>query len=657
MFGATYFIDYAWMVPFFPFFAFILISLFTIRNRNLSAFISITAIILSTIYASAILYNRLLNIHAPAVIREITWLSAGTVDLPIGVLVNNLSAAMLCLVSFIAFLIQIYSTSYMENEEETGFCRYFAFMSLFAASMLGLVISPNFFQIYIFWELVGLCSYLLIGFWYNRPSAAQAAKKAFIVTRFGDLGFLIGIIMLYMMTKSFSFNAIPALIESYRVNPCILWSIMPGQYLTPEFTINLVMFFIFCGAIGKSAMFPLHVWLPDAMEGPTPVSALIHAATMVAAGVYMVAQTYDIFRTAPQTLVIIAYIGGITAFMAATMAVAQNDIKRVLAYSTVSQLGTMMLALGMGALVAGTFHLMTHAFFKALLFLCAGSVIHALHTNNIWEMGNLRHSMKITGVTFLIGALAIAGIPPFSGFWSKDEIIAAVFASPHLLLKIMGCLVVFLTAFYMFRVYFVAFVSKDRYDLTPHEYPAMTIPLIILAVFSTFGGFVGTPWNNWFAAFLSPETVHESGAGFSILPAAISLLISLFAIGMAYSLYAKEPARYEELLRERYKTIYSILNNKYWIDDFWNAVVRVVIASLSRAANFIDRKIINGLLVDGSARLADEAGKYLRFEESGSVQHYAVIIVISMVIIMLAVGIIHGHFATELLIKSGAWMR
>jgi len=655
MSGATCFVDYAWMVPFFPFFAFILISLFTVRNRSLSAFISITAIILSTVYASAILYQRLLDVHEPAVIREITWLTAGTVEFPIGILVNNLSAAMLCMVSFIALIIQIYSTSYMENEEETGFCRYFAFMSLFAASMLGLVISPNFFQIYIFWELVGLCSYLLIGFWYNRPAAASAARKAFIVTRFGDTGFLIGIIMLYMMTHSFSFDAIPALIESYRINPGMIWSIIPGQYLSPDSTISLVTFLIFCGAIGKSALFPLHVWLPDAMEGPTPVSALIHAATMVAAGVYMVAQTYDIFRTSPQTLLIIAHIGGITAFMAATMALAQNDIKLVLAYSTMSHLGIMTLALGMGALAAGTFHLMTHAFFKALLFLCAGSVIFALHTNNIWEMGNLRKSMRVTGATFLIGALALAGIPPFSGFWSKDEIIAVVFASPHLLLKILACLTVFITSFYIFRVYFVAFFSKDRYDITPHEYPVMTVPLIILAIISTVGGFVATPWNNGFAAFLSTDPACEGQSVSYLLPSVIVLLISLFAIGTAYSLYAKDPAHYEELLRLRYKAIYSILTGRYWIDDFWNSIVRVVVAFLSTAASFIDSRIIDGLLVNGSAHLADEAGKYLRFEESGSVQHYAVIIIISIVIILLAVGIIHGFFATELL--YGALMR
>lgn len=657
IFEATNFIDYAWMVPFFPFFAFILISLFTIRNRSLSAFISISAILLSTLFASAILYDRLLAAQAPPVIREITWLTAGQVEFPIGILVNNLSAAMMCIVSFVAFLIQVYSTSYMENEEETGFCRYFAFMSLFAASMLGLVISPNFFQIYIFWELVGLCSYLLIGFWYRRPAAAQAAKKAFIVTRFGDIGFLIGIIMLYLMTKSFSFNAIPALIETFRANPGIMWSIVPGQYLSADTTINVVMFLIFCGAIGKSAMFPLHVWLPDAMEGPTPVSALIHAATMVAAGVYMVAQTYDIFRAAPHTLTIIAFIGGITAFMAATMAVVQNDIKRVLAYSTISHLGTMMLALGIGALVAGTFHLMTHAFFKALLFLCAGSIIHALHTNDIWEMGNLRQSMKVTNAAFLIGALAMSGIPPFSGFWSKDEIFAAIFASPHLILKILACFVNFLTAFYIFRVYFTAFLSKDRYDITPHEYPAMTIPLIILAVFSTFGGFVGTPWNNCFAAFISPEGSHGAHAAFPIFPVALSLVISLFAIATAYALYAREPERFEALLRERYKTVYSVLLNKYWIDDFWNAVVSVVMASLSRAASFIDGAIIDGIIVNGSARLADEAGKYLRYEESGSVQHYAVIIVISIVIILLAVGIMHGHFSMDLINSGGALIR
>lgn len=645
----SYFLNSAWMVPFFPFFAFILISIFTIKNKYLSAFISITAISFSTIYGAATLYFRIIDPSSPPILIEFSWISINTFEIPIGMLVNNLSSIMLFIISFIATLIQIYSISYMENEEETGFSKYYAYMSLFAASMLALVISPNFFQLYVFWELVGLCSYLLIGFWYKKKKACEAAKKAFIVTRFGDLGFLIGIIMLFLITKSFSFNIIPDILNAFITNPVVFGYLLPGIAVTPEFIVNITLFLIFCGAIGKSAMFPLHVWLPDAMEGPTPVSALIHAATMVAAGVFMVAQTLDIFMKAPQIMLLIAYIGGFTAFFAASIGVVQDDIKRVLAYSTISQLGNMMLALGLGGYVAGTFHLFTHAFFKALLFLCAGSVIHALHTNNIWEMGKLKKCLKITSFTFLVGCLSLAGIPPFSGFWSKDLIIACVSQSHHPVLIFFSLATVFLTSFYIFRVYFIAFSSTERFSHRPQEsFPEMTVPLIILAVFSTFIGFIATPFENFYANFILVGKGMKMDETFHIIPVLVSVCISLFGIGTAYILYDKEPEKYEKMLKNNFKAIYTVLNNKYWIDEFWEFIVKRIVFLFGAICSFIDEKILNSF-VKFIAMIIDESGKILRYEESGIVQQYCILMAISVAIILLAFEIIGRYYSMNLI--------
>lgn len=680
---AAYINGSAWLVPLCPFVAFLLI-LMTIRNRWLSGMISITGILLSTFASSIILWFRVANHHYNIYDRSVEWITIGKTTLYVGTYINNLSAEMMFVVSFVALLIQIYSWGYMENEEETGFSKYYAYMSLFAASMLGLVLSPNFFQMYIFWELVGLCSYLLIGFWYKKKSASEAAKKAFVVTRFGDLGFLMGIILLYTLTGTFSFQAIPAALTKLLQTTPMLTTLIPGYFVNTQVFVNVVIFLVFCGAIGKSAMFPLHVWLPDAMEGPTPVSALIHAATMVAAGVYMVAQTMDIFKHAPDTMIFIAIIGGATAFIAASMGVVQDDIKRVLAYSTISQLGYMMLALGVGGFaagvihqghvvygsqsiaeiqhhlgisedagyIAGTFHLMTHAFFKALLFLCAGSAIHALHTNNIWEMGRLSRYMGKTSFAFLCGTLALAGIFPFSGFWSKDEILATVShggVDPFWFFRLIGYIVVFLTAFYMFRVYYVAFYSKsrERFTHTPHESPTvMTAPLIILAVFAFGLGFIGTPWNNMFAEFITggrpPE--HEVNLLLMIFPFSVSAL----GWAAAYGLYGKDAEKGEEVLKS-YKTLYKILINKYYMDDFWDFILRKIVYTFGRIMSFIDEKIIDGL-VNTAGWLSDEFGHLIRREETGQVQHYAVIIIFSFVILILGLAIL-GHSMSQFIVS------
>ncbi|MDQ7826324.1 MAG: NADH-quinone oxidoreductase subunit L [Candidatus Eremiobacteraeota bacterium] len=629
------------LVGFCPFFAFVLISIFSLRNRGVSAAISIMAIALSAVLSGIILFHRLKDPFSAPFNYEIPWITINDFTVPIGLLINNLSASMMFIVSFVAMLIQIYSVSYMENEEETVFSKYFAFMSLFAASMLGLVMSPNFFQIYIFWELVGLSSYLLIGFWYSKKSAADAAKKAFVVTRFGDMGFLLGIILLYLITGSFSFDAIPGLLDKYLGNQALTGHMVAGIVLSKTAVVNWVMFLVFCGAIGKSAMFPLHVWLPDAMEGPTPVSALIHAATMVAAGVFLVAQTLPIFHKAPDTMVAIAYIGGFTAFIAATMGIVQDDIKRVLAYSTISQLGIMIMALGLGGYVAGVFHLFTHAFFKALLFLCAGSVIHAIHSNNIWEMGRLGKYMPTTAATFLIGALALAGVPPLAGFWSKDEIMGVLWQSKHYVMIVLGFGVAFCTAFYMFRVYYVAFCGRERSGHPPHESsPFMTIPLVILAFFAIFLGFIGVPGHSAFAPFIEGKAL-EGHEAFFLGPLLLSMLMAGLGILTAWLLYGKEPEKSEEMLKTRYRAIYTLLVNKYYMDDFWSFIMQRLVFGAAKVASFIDEKIVDNV-VNLAGWATDESGKMLRKEESGLVQQYAAVIVISLAIILMGAGFIEA---------------
>jgi proton-translocating NADH-quinone oxidoreductase chain L len=444
------------LIPALPLAAFVLIVALLRRPSRLAGYLSVLAVAVSFVISLLVLLEGLgasRGEAAPgwALHTVAPWLSVGDAHAELSFFVDPLGAVMLVVVTLVSTLVQLYSLGYMveHGEMDPGFSRFFAFLSLFTFSMLGLVLADNFVQLFVFWELVGLCSYLLVGFWYHKPEAAEAAKKAFLTTRFGDLGFLIGILIVFGFTGTFGFAGVERAI---------------GQGRLAGATLTVAMILLFCGAIGKSAQFPLHVWLPDAMEGPTPVSALIHAATMVAAGVFMVARLFNLFSAAPAAMEVVAWIGAITAIFAATHGLAMRDIKRVLAYSTVSQLGYMMLALGIGGLAAAVFHLTTHAFFKALLFLGSGSVIHGSGEQDMFKLGGLRGRMPVTNWTFLVGALALAGVFPFAGFWSKDEILLEALDQGRGALLAIGVVTAFLTAFYIFRAYFLTFGGEARPD-------------------------------------------------------------------------------------------------------------------------------------------------------------------------------------------------
>ncbi len=531
------------------------------------------------------------------------WINFGPVHVTFGFLIDNLTAFMLVVVTLVSSLVHLYSIGYMHGDPRYN--RYFAYLSLFSFSMLGLVLVDNLFGIYIFWELVGLSSYLLIGFWFEKDSAANASKKAFITNRVGDVGMFAGIMILFSITGTFSFNEVFAAVADGHVG---------GTLLTVA---GILLFF---GAIGKSAQFPLHVWLPDAMEGPTPVSALIHAATMVAAGVYMVGRTFVLYT--PDALLFIAYIGTITAFIAATIAIVQMDIKRVLAYSTISQLGYMMVGLGTGGYTAGLFHLTTHAFFKALLFLGSGSVIHAVHTQEMDEMGGLRKKMPITFWTFLIATLSISGVFPLSGFWSKDAILASALGfgmthPAHMPIFVVLLLSAGVTAFYMFRIVFLTFTGeprdKKKYDHA-HESPlTMTIPLVVLAVLS-----VGTIWWGWVEHMLvKPElasygshvasavehAAEEHGVAHSAHTIAMFSSVVVATLGILLSavvyFWRKISA---DAWAEKLKPIHTFLWNKYYFDELYAATIIRVTLFKSRLFAAFDLKIIDGI-VNGTGRL------------------------------------------------------
>jgi NADH-quinone oxidoreductase subunit L len=571
-----------------------------------------------------------------------SWLVLPGFSLDMGMWIDSVTAVMLIVVTLVSSLIHIYSAGYMHGDPR--YSRYYAYLSLFSFSMLGIVLTDGLFFLYIFWELVGISSYLLIGFWFEKPAAASAGKKAFITTRIGDVGMFIGIMIVYAHIGHVSY------LDFFS-------SVADGGWDNTLLTVAGV--FLFMGAVGKSAQFPLHVWLPDAMEGPTPVSALIHAATMVAAGVYMVTRLFVVFT--PDALLVIAYIGAITAFFTATIAIVQTDIKRVLAYSTLSQLGYMILALGVGGYVAGIFHLMTHAFFKALLFLGAGSVIHAVHTNEIPEMGGLRKKMPITFLTFLAATMAISGVPFLSGFYSKDAILAAALSfaleSGHMILFLAAIVAAGITAFYMFRLVFVTFTgeprNKEKYDHA-HESPlVMTIPLIILAVLS-----VCSAWGGWFEKFVekpdlasyattamiepashSPtvdvthrESLHEAGTvegagqsegggehvGAVPVPHAsqshedhdahgahttamiLSILVAGTGILLSYLTYMRKTIS-AEAMAERFSRLYRTLYNKYYIDEFYQGTFIWATLMLSKLSRLFDNYIIDGI-VNGVSR-------------------------------------------------------
>lgn len=546
-----------------------------------------------------------------------TWLAfSETLVISMGILLDPISAMMLVVISTVSLMVHIYSLGYMKGEP--GFQRFYAFLSLFTFSMLGLVLATNIFQMYIFWELVGLSSFLLIGFYYQKPSAVAAAKKAFIVTRFADFGFLIGILIISYYTGTFDFG----ILTNPETSPI---ASITGISFMGISVVSWAMFLIFIGGAGKSAMMPFHIWLPDAMEGPTPVSALIHAATMVVAGVYLVARlfvVYHLFAVDVQTL--IAWIGGITSLVAAIIAITQIDIKRVLAFSTLSQIGYMMMSLGVSGYggeegvgyMASMFHLFTHAMFKALLFLGAGSVIHAVHSNNMTDMGGLRKFMPITRITFLIACLTIAGMPFLSGFYSKDEILAATFEH-NMPLFVIGFFVAGLTAFYMFRLYFNIFWGEDReYHHTPHESPLiMTIPLMILAFASISSGYL--PFGKFITADKLPLSLH-------INPyiAGSSVFIGLVGIALAWVLY-KHKSDLPDRLAARAGRFYTAALNKFYFDELYLFVTKKILFNLvSRPIAWFDRNVIDASM-DGLAWITNYASDRIKGIQSGQLQMYA----------------------------------
>ena len=548
---------------------------------------------------------------------EVLWLKfTETLQIKMGILLDPISVVMLVVVTTISFMVHIYSLGYMHGEK--GFQRFYSFLSLFTFSMLGLVVSTNIFEMYIFWELVGVSSFLLIGFYYQKPSAVAASKKAFIVTRFADLGFLIGILILSVVAKTFDFGLLTNPNGAVFANAASM-SFMGMSVMT------WAMILIFMGGAGKSAMFPLHIWLPDAMEGPTPVSALIHAATMVVAGVYLVARMFPVFHfQAPAAQEVVAYVGGFTSLFAAVIAITQYDIKRVLAFSTLSQLGYMMLSLGVSGYggeeglgyMASMFHLFTHAMFKALLFLGAGSIIHAVHSNYMNDMGGLRKYLPITHITFLIACLAISGVPPLSGFFSKDEILVAALEHNKLLFAV-EFIVAGLTAFYMFRLYFNVFWGKDRhYHHTPHESPlTMTIPLILLAFASIFSGFL--PFHSHVT---SDKLQFSTHIHWNV--AIPSVLIGLLGIAIAWILYKKE-SLVPERMSKKLGILYTATFNKYYFDEIYLFVTKKIIFNLiSRPVAWFDRHIVDGFMV-GIATVTEKISWKIKGMQSGQLQHYA----------------------------------
>ena len=636
-------VEWAWLIPVFPLLAFPFILFFGKRSPKEGGIVAVIAVGLALLVSILVVVDVSQgNMPAPSAAQvagegeepqhfyesSMDWagLPGGGSPLEVGILVDNLTCLMLIVVALIGWLVVVFSIGYMAHDD--GKPRYYAEISLFIGVMLGLMLSNNFLLLFIFWELVGLCSYLLIGFWYKKPEAAAAAKKAFLVTRIGDILFLVGVIVIYNYFGTLNFRLIQQQIQDMLGNGAL-----DVQFLT---TMALL---VFGGAVGKSAQFPLHVWLPDAMEGPTTVSALIHAATMVNAGVYLVARSYFLFEHAPDALLVVAWIGGITAFMAASMALVANDIKRVLAYSTVSQLGYMMLALGVGGYSASMFHLQNHAFFKALLFLGAASVIHSMETNDMRLMGGLGKRMKLTSLTMLLAVLAITGVVPLSGFWSKDEIIVSVFRSGNWGLLVLAVVTALLTAFYMFRLWFLTFTGKPRSKEAGHAHESpyiMTVPLIVLACFSVSTGFIGTPWWPHFQEFIHWGTHGEEVfdmASASLM--GLSLAVALSGFLLAYIFYLSRKASAEDYVGAgAWKAIHKLLTDKYYMDHMYYAFANKVIYGFSLLCDKFDVRGIDGAvngMGDGAVRTGERWRKFV----SGNVQHYAVGIVLGICMLIL----------------------
>jgi NAD(P)H-quinone oxidoreductase subunit 5 len=682
--------QYAWLIPVLPLAGAMIVGLGLISyNKATNALRQVNAVFVVSLAGAAMVLSFMLlwsQLQGNAPYTQIfEWAAAGNFHLSMGYTIDHLSSLMLMIVSTITFLVMIYTDGYMAHDP--GYVRFYAYLSIFSSSMLGLVISPNLVQVYIFWELVGMASYLLIGFWYDREAAADACQKAFVTNRVGDFGLLLGILGLYWATDSFEFT-----VMGERLTQLVESGALAGAIAA------LFAVLVFLGPVAKSAQFPLHVWLPDAMEGPTPISALIHAATMVAAGVFLIARMYPVFEEIPIAMDVIAWTGCFTAFLGATIAITQNDIKKGLAYSTISQLGYMVMAMGVGAYGAGLFHLMTHAYFKAMLFLCSGSVIHGMEevvghdpvlAQDMRLMGGLRKYMPITAITFLIGTLAICGIPPFAGFWSKDEILGSTFAA-NPAMWLIGWLTAGVTAFYMFRMYFNTFEGKFRgnemdirkelltatgaepavafgpgamdpkelehgddcddshgHSEYPHESPlTMTFPLMALAVPSVLIGLVGTPFANYFEEFIHPPSetlaeVLEHSEEFELTEFLVmggsSIGIALIGITLASLMYMSrkiDPAA----IAKQIQPLYQLSLNKWYFDDINEVLFVKGSRRIARQVLEVDSRVVDGA-VNLTGLMTVITGEGLKYFENGRAQFYALIVFVAVLGLVIISGV------------------
>ncbi|HXJ84907.1 MAG TPA: NADH-quinone oxidoreductase subunit L [Candidatus Methylomirabilis sp.] len=612
---------FVWLIPVFPLLGAAVNAVFGRATGRRAHWVGVPAVLLSFL-AACVVFSHVW--HGQTWTGDLfPWISAGSFRTAVNAQVDHLSAVMLVMVTGVSFLIHLYSVGYMHDDP--GYARFFTYLNLFVFSMVMLVLAGNFLVLYVFWEAVGLCSYLLIGFWYERQSATDAGKKAFIVNRVGDFGFGLGIMLIWVTFGTVNYGEVFGKADA---------SVGAGTY-------TAIALLLFMGACGKSAQLPLYTWLPDAMEGPTPVSALIHAATMVTAGAYMVARCHKLFEMAPISLEVVAWVGTLTAIFAASIALAQTDIKRVLAYSTISQLGYMFTALGVGAYAAGIFHLVTHAFFKALLFLGAGSVIHGLSgEQDLRKMGGLKSHMLITTWTFVIGALGLSGIPPLAGFWSKDEILGATFHEGHHVLWLLLVVGAFMTAFYTFRLVFLAFFGASRVSAETahhvHESPGvMTVPLIVLAGLTVVAGVIGLPSDEGtaFARFLVPVLPgHGSeGVGTTALTLMVfSALVAVAGVVLAWLMYGRRPVR-AETIGVATNPVHRLLLNKYYVDELYDAViVRPLFRVCEWCARAFDHAVIDGI-VNGVASVVTAWALGMRRIQTGFVMNYALGILIGAV--------------------------
>jgi NADH-quinone oxidoreductase subunit L len=622
------------LVVLFPLLGFLINGFFGRRlSKPLVGVIACGSVLLSFLLSVVIFFELEATELKQHVVSVFSWISSGTLDIPFEFLIDPLSSVFLLIITGVGFLIHVYSTGYMHDD--AGYARFFTYLNLFVFFMLLLVMGNNFLITFVGWEGVGLCSYLLIGFWFKNTEYNNAAKKAFVMNRIGDLGFLLGIILVFVTFGSITYT-----------------EVFDKAGMADSTTITAIALLLFVGAMGKSAQLPLHTWLPDAMAGPTPVSALIHAATMVTAGIFMVVRANAFYYYSPVACQVVAVIGVITALFAATIGLFQNDIKKILAYSTVSQLGLMFLGLGVGAYSSAVFHVTTHAFFKALLFLGAGSVIHAMGgEQDIRRMGGLQGKIKITFVTMLIGTIAISGIPPFSGFFSKDEILAHTYAYSKTL-WLFGTIASMLTAFYMFRLLFLTFFGSFRGTASQekhlHESPSsMTIPLILLAVLSVVGGVIGLPafWgtSNWMSDHLKPlikDPGHDMEHSTEWMLMGLAVAAALAVIYFTYLLFIKHralPAETEKQLKPWQRLVYR----KYYVDEIYDVMIRQPLDATSRAFyNFFDKQVIDGI-VNGSGSLVKTIGWSVRAVQTGNIGFYVMGMVIGLALIILFTFIIH----------------